>query len=65
MPNDDTIHEKHNDIEIFQRLAGEKLYRIWPKEPLEPGEYAVVEYSPGEGNIQVWDFAYRPVRIDL
>ena len=28
--------------------------------PLEPGEYAVVEFSLGEANIQVWDFGYWP-----
>ena len=36
------------------------LYKIWPTEPLKPGEYAVVEYTAGQRNIQVWDFAYRP-----
>ncbi len=33
------------------------LYKIWPKEPMEPGEYAVVQYTEGKLNIQIWDFA--------
>ena len=35
------------------------LYKIWPKEKLEPGEYAVVEYTENKLNIQVWDFAIQ------
>ena len=42
-----------------QKGAGWRLYKIWPKEPLEPGEYAVVEYTEGKMNIQVWDFAVK------
>jgi hypothetical protein len=38
----------------------EGLYKIWPTKPLEPGEYAVMEYTDGKVNIQVWDFAYDP-----
>jgi hypothetical protein len=54
------VFEQHKEIEIFRREVGESLYQIWPKQPLEPGEYAVVEFSPGEANIQAWDFSYRP-----
>jgi hypothetical protein len=35
------------------------LYKIWPKQPLPPGEYAVVEFAEGKLNIQVWDFAIK------
>ena len=52
--------EEQQDVEIFRRQVGEGLYRIWPVQPLEPGEYAVVEYTLGKGNVQVWDFAWRP-----
>ena len=38
----------------------EGLYKIWPKAPLPPGEYAVVEYTPGKLNMQIWDFAVKP-----
>jgi hypothetical protein len=50
--------EELNDIDIFrQQLASDELYKIWPKEPMEPGEYAVVQYTEGKLNIQIWDFA--------
>lgn len=52
---------------IFTQQLGENLFKIWPEKPLEPGEYAVVEYSGndsetpgGEIDLLVWDFAYRP-----
>jgi hypothetical protein len=52
------VEEKLDLAEIFrQQLGNEDLYKIWPKQPLEPGEYAVVQYSAGKLNIQVWDFA--------
>jgi hypothetical protein len=47
-------------IEIFrQQLATDGLYKIWPKEKLPPGEYAVVQYTEGKVNIQTWDFAIQ------
>jgi len=48
------------DVEVFRQQVGEDLYKIWPVQPLEPGEYAVVEYTLAKGNVQVWDFAWRP-----
>ena len=27
--------------------------------PMDPGEYAVIEYTPGKTNMQVWDFAIK------
>jgi hypothetical protein len=55
--------EKLDLVEIFrQQLGNEELYKIWPKQPLEPGEYAVVQYSEGKLNIQVWDFAIAPAK---
>jgi hypothetical protein len=52
--------ETQDDVEIFRKQVEEGLYKIWPMQPLEPGEYAVVEYTAGKGNIQTWDFAYVP-----
>lgn len=54
--------EEPVEVETFRRQVGEKLFRIWPTKPLEPGEYAVVEYSPaGELglSLQVYDFSIR------
>ncbi len=59
-PVTNQVFEEHDDINVFRREMDDGLYKVWPKAPLEPGEYAVVEFSPGEANIQVWDFAYRP-----
>jgi hypothetical protein len=37
------------------------VLRLTPKEPLRPGEYAVVEYvEKGKMNLYFWDFSYRP-----
>ncbi|MBV8905759.1 MAG: hypothetical protein JOZ22_19170 [Acidobacteriia bacterium] len=56
----ETIEEPEM-VEIFQKqLTSGGLYKIWPKEPLEPGEYAVVEYTAGKLNMQVWDFTVKP-----
>jgi hypothetical protein len=58
------VVEQQNEVQVFRKQAADGLYRIWPMKPLEPGEYAVVEYTPatekGDLNVQVWDFAYRP-----
>jgi hypothetical protein len=32
------------------------LYKIWPEHDLEPGEYALVQYTETKVNVQVWDF---------
>jgi len=44
---------------LRQQLTSDDLYKIWPKTPLEPGEYAVVEYTETKLNMQVWDFAVK------
>lgn len=41
-------------------MARDALYRISPSKPLEPGEYAVVEYTPSTTEVTVWDFAVGP-----
>jgi hypothetical protein len=59
MPMSEEVVEEQEEIPAFRRQLDEGLVKIWPKEPLKPGEYAVVEYSPGQRNIQVWDFSLR------
>jgi len=54
------IVEEQQDVEVFRQQLDEDLYKIWPVEPLKPGEYAVIQYTQGKGNLQVWDFAWRP-----
>jgi hypothetical protein len=54
--------EEPVEVETFRRQVGEQLFRIWPTKPLDPGEYAVVEYSPpvDQGlTLQVYDFSIR------
>jgi len=51
------LMEESDNVEIFRRQIADGLYKIWPTKPLVPGEYAVVEFTEGKGNIQVWDFS--------
>ena len=60
MPITKDVEEDPVIIDIFrQQMAPDGLYKIWPKEKLAPGEYAVIEYTAGKLNIQVWDFAIQ------
>jgi len=57
------VMEEPEMVEIFQKqLTEDGLYKIWPKEPLMPGEYAVIEYTPGKLSILVWDFAVKTAK---
>ena len=53
------VVEEPTMVETFQTQLADGLYKIWPKQPFEPGEYAVVEYTEGKLNIQTWDFAIQ------
>jgi hypothetical protein len=56
LPVVDVIEETQDQVEIFQRQVGDDLFQVWPKQPLEPGQYAWLLYGPGKGDTQVWDF---------
>jgi len=61
MPVTKEMVEEPEEVEIFRIApAPNGLYKIWPQKPLEPGEYAVVEGTPGKMNMQIWDFAWSP-----
>jgi len=60
MPVTNEMIEELDQVEVFRQQVDSDLYKIWPTKPLEPGEYAVIEYTEGKVNIQVWDFAYDP-----
>ncbi len=60
VPVSKEIIEEPQEVEIFRTQAADGLYKIWPQKPIEPGEYAVVEGSPGKVNLQVWDFTWKP-----
>jgi hypothetical protein len=53
------VDEERTLVDILHRQVGDDLYKIWAKEPLTPGEYAVVEYTDGKVNIQCFDFAIK------
>lgn len=49
--------EERDSLQVFtKQLTDSGLYKIWPQEPLEKGEYAVIEYTEGKLNPQIWDF---------
>ncbi|MDQ2775540.1 MAG: hypothetical protein M3Y57_11585 [Acidobacteriota bacterium] len=56
--------EDRKQVEVFQQQLQGNLYKVWPEKPLEPGEYAVVEFSDNETKddieLLVWDFSYQP-----
>jgi hypothetical protein len=63
MPVTKEVQEDQDMVDSFQnQLTPDGLYKIWPKDPLPPGEYAVVEFTSGKVNIQVWDFAIKPAK---
>ena len=55
------VVEEPQAVEIFRKQVDQNdLYKIWPQKPLDPGEYAVVEYTAGKLNMQIWDFTWKP-----
>lgn len=60
MPVTNEIVEEAQTVEILRKQLADGLYKIWPREKLPAGEYAVVQFTDGKLNMQVWDFAYKP-----
>lgn len=64
IPVSKQMMEEQDEVQTFRRQLGDMLYKIWPMKPLEPGEYAVVEYTPASDDntvrLQTWDFSYNP-----
>ena len=51
------MEEERTLVQTFtKQLSDNGLFKIWPQDPLPQGEYAVVEYTDGKANMQVWDF---------
>jgi hypothetical protein len=59
MPVTNEIVEENQPVEILRKQLADGLYKIWPREKLPPGEYAVVQFTDGKLNMQVWDFAIK------
>lgn len=65
IPVSKEIVEEQQEVETFKKQVGDLLFKIWPVKALEPGEYALVEFTPVEDsgksiNTQVWDFGIGP-----
>jgi hypothetical protein len=56
--------EQRKEIPVFTQDLGNGLFKVWPEKPIEPGEYAMVQFGngddPSEIDLLVWDFAYVP-----
>jgi hypothetical protein len=54
------IAQEPDLVEVFRQQVADGLFKIWPQKPLDPGEYAVVQYSVEKLDMQVWDFFIAP-----
>jgi hypothetical protein len=54
------VVEEPVEVQVFRKqMTQDGLYKLWPMKPMEPGEYAIVQFTPGKTNMQVWDFAIQ------
>jgi len=60
VPVSNEMFEEFEEIELFRQQYAYGVYRIWPVQPLDPGEYALIDFTPGEDDLRVWDFAVAP-----
>ena len=53
--------EERKQMNTFEQQLAGGLYKVWPEKPLEPGEYALVEFADTQDQqdieLLVWDFA--------
>lgn len=56
MPATNEIISERDMVDVFRQQLRDNLYRVWPTKPLPDGEYAMIEYTEGKANTQVWDF---------
>ena len=59
------VAEEPDRVDTFQQQLdanGFGLYKIWAKDKLPQGEYAIVEYTPGKLQMQIWDFAIKTAK---
>jgi hypothetical protein len=54
--DDRMVDEMVQKIETFKKQEADLLYKIWPVKALEHGEYALIQYTEGKMNPQIWDF---------
>jgi hypothetical protein len=58
-PGTNDAEEEPEIVATLQLELADGLYKIWPKEPLPAGEYALVQYTEGKVDMQIWDFAVK------
>lgn len=56
------VDEQQDTVATFKKQEADLLYRIWPEKPLEPGEYALIQFTPGKVDTQIWDFGVGPLK---
>ena len=56
---DKIVDEKVDILPTFKKQAADLLYKIWPEKPMEPGEYALIQYTEGKMKPQIWDFSVK------
>ena len=56
LPQGQGTMENQKQVATFKKQYGTQLHKIWPEQPLELGEYALVEYTEGQVNVRVWEF---------
>jgi hypothetical protein len=59
IPVSKEIVAERDMVETFRRQFRSDLYKIWPQQPLAPGEYAWIEYTENEQDTMAWDFTVR------
>ena len=52
-------------VEVFRQQVADGLFKIWPQKPLDPGEYAVVQYSDGEAGYAGLGLFHRARRWEV
>lgn len=59
--------ESRKQVETFETQLMGNLYKVWSEKPLEPGEYALMEFSDDQNvdtqqdiDLLIWDFAIQP-----
>jgi hypothetical protein len=51
------VVQERDEVPNFRHQVGDDLYKLWPQKPMAPGEYAIIQFSDGKVNTQVWDFS--------
>src|SRR5512147_1799602 len=54
------VSQKENDVQTRSEPLNSQWIKVVPAQPLEPGEYALVEMLGKDVNMYVWDFGISP-----